>query len=235
MQRTGTALWVTRPRLVIACSASPLPRRNPGAHMGSGSSKYMSYEDAAERLGPAEVLRLREAWQQLVTGNPAAQAGLPLRDDAEYATVPRSHFVRSVLGGRFPDALEVPPHPHPPTPTPTHPLPRGDTWYAAPDTLPPQMRMFFAFTGKSKESLSFGAAATHPPPPLPNRPIDPTLAEVCRLTCCASVLGLCLAVPACVSIGLFPPALQRTSCAAWRRSRRATRRCTQCFCSRCLM
>ena len=93
--------------------------------MGAGSGKYTTYEDAVAKLGPADLLRLREAWQQLVTGSSATQPGLPLREDVEGVTVPRSHFVRSVLGGRFPNAL--------------------------------QERIFYAFSGKNKEFLSFGA------------------------------------------------------------------------------
>eukprot|EP01052_Picozoa_sp_SAG31_P009619 SAG31_NODE_509_length_14732_cov_13.043600_7_plen_179_part_00 len=73
--------------------------------MGGTTSKYMAYEDAVTTLGPSNLLRIREAWQQLVTGRAVQRPGLPLRDDIESNMVPRAHFNRSVLGGRFPDAL----------------------------------------------------------------------------------------------------------------------------------
>jgi Ca2+-binding EF-hand superfamily protein len=76
--------------------------------MGAGNSRIISYDDAVSRLDQEEQARLRGAWKQLVTGSSVQQAGQaqPSVEELEGATVHRSLFIRSVLGGRFPDALE---------------------------------------------------------------------------------------------------------------------------------
>jgi Ca2+-binding EF-hand superfamily protein len=73
--------------------------------MGNGNSRIVSYEDAVELLTLPELTLLRKAWAQLC-GNVWAEGEMPQGESLEEVQIMRGHFNRTVLGGRFPKAME---------------------------------------------------------------------------------------------------------------------------------
>ena len=73
--------------------------------MGTGNSRLMSYDDALEALNQSERTLIQKTWQQLVDETGAQNAAGSTT--VEEVQVHRGYFNRSLLGGRFPQALEV--------------------------------------------------------------------------------------------------------------------------------
>jgi len=87
--------------------------------MGTGNSRLMSYDDALEALNQSERTLIQKTWQQLVDETGAQNAAGSTT--VEEIQVHRGYFNRSLLGGRFPQALEVRRRPSSPLSAPSAP------------------------------------------------------------------------------------------------------------------
>jgi len=119
--------------------------------MGTGNSRLMSYDDALEALNQSERTLIQKTWQQLVDETGAQNAAGSTT--VEEVQVHRGYFNRSLLGGRFPQALEVPPPffaAAPPAALRTSDS--GGTLCLG------QERIFLAFRSKNREVVTFRAS-----------------------------------------------------------------------------
>ena len=120
--------------------------------MGTGNSRLMSYDDALEALNQSERTLIQKTWQQLVDETGAQNAAGSTT--VEEIQVHRGYFNRSLLGGRFPQALEVRRRPSLP------PLRAvcSRTSDSGGTLCLGQERIFLAFRSKNREVVTFRAS-----------------------------------------------------------------------------